>query len=87
MNEKTGYTPNRVSLARWSGWCGQRTETFRNARGAGRRGTERRPVVGLGKCEAETIEEAPAYEVGEDEPNGAHGLKKTEMRGDGAARW
>jgi len=33
------------------------------------------------------IEEAPAYEVGEDEPNGAHGLRKTEMRGDGAATW
>jgi hypothetical protein len=51
-------------------------------RGIGRSGT----CGSLGKGEDEVmIEEAPAYEVGEDKPNGAHGLRKTEMRGDGAA--
>jgi hypothetical protein len=28
-----------------------------------------------------------ARKPGEDEPNGAHGRRKTEMRGDGAATW
>ena len=42
---------------------------------------------GFGKGDEVMIEEAPAYEVGEDKPNGAHGLKKTEMRGDGAETW